>query len=90
MEFLNLITNGFAYIFSTIEKKVEINLLMKSFPTVSLGHDAIAENVGWGWGGRKTLPLLKTLSLPQGISFRTALTQSHFYSSLCHTTNLGN
>lgn len=39
MEFLNLIMNGFAYIFSTIEKKVEINLLMKSSSAVSLGHD---------------------------------------------------
>lgn len=38
MEFLNLIMNGFAYIFSTIEKKVEINLLMKS-SAVSLDHD---------------------------------------------------
>lgn len=39
MEFLNLIMNGFAYNFSTIEKKVEINLLMKSSSAVSLGHD---------------------------------------------------
>lgn len=39
MEFLNLIMNGFAYIFNTIEKKVEINLLMKSSVAVSLGHD---------------------------------------------------
>lgn len=38
MEFLNLIMNGFAYILSAIEKKVEINLLMKSSSAVSLGH----------------------------------------------------
>lgn len=39
MEFLNLIMNGFAYIFSTIEKKVEIYLLMESSSTVSSGCD---------------------------------------------------
>lgn len=38
MEFLNLIMNGFAYILSAIEKKVEINLLMKSSSAVSLGY----------------------------------------------------
>lgn len=63
MEFLNLIMNGFAYIFSTIEKKVEINLLMKSSSTVS-GQWRLLESKGGGGKVRiKTLPLLKyTLS----------------------------
>lgn len=39
MEFLNLIMNGFAYIFNTIKKEVEIYLLMESSAAVSLGHD---------------------------------------------------
>lgn len=46
MEFLNLIMNGFAYILSAIEKKVEINLLMKYSSAVSLGP-------GDGWRVRE-------------------------------------
>lgn len=82
MEFLNLIMNGFAYIFNTIKKEVEIYLLMESSAAVSLGHDdcrRVRE------GRDKTPSTFEIYPFPPQINSRGGLTLPHFYSSLPHS-----